>query len=130
MIDQEKQILAAVKAGCSAADYHLTCSYPDCRCKQTPVAIKAALAAADAVTAESHWLAPRRVYYPEIEFKTATALYQAIVDWRPVGGFVPKQFRNKDVEIADMEEMFEAIYKVFRDIYLAGPVKSQDRKAS
>lgn len=34
----------AVVAGCTAADMHLTCSYPECKCKKIPVAIKAAIA--------------------------------------------------------------------------------------
>lgn len=33
----------AVRAGCTAADVHLKCSYPDCACKQIPAAIRAAL---------------------------------------------------------------------------------------
>ena len=38
----------AVRAGCTAADVHLMCSYPGCACKQLPVAIIAAIRAWDA----------------------------------------------------------------------------------
>ena len=38
----------AIRAGCSAADIHLVCSYPDCRCKQTPRMVKAVLASWEA----------------------------------------------------------------------------------
>lgn len=34
-----------VKTGCTAAEVHLTCSYPTCKCKAIPIAIRAALAA-------------------------------------------------------------------------------------
>lgn len=32
-----------IRAGCTAADVHLTCSYPTCKCTAIPQAIKAAL---------------------------------------------------------------------------------------
>lgn len=34
---------AAVRAGCSFVDMHLSCSYPECACKVIPRAIEAAL---------------------------------------------------------------------------------------
>lgn len=37
-----------VRAGCSAADVHLICSYPQCRCRQMPAAIEAAVRAWEA----------------------------------------------------------------------------------
>lgn len=40
---KKKAIEAAIRVGCNAGDAHLTCSYPDCKCKQMPTAIKAAL---------------------------------------------------------------------------------------
>lgn len=42
---EDRAIEAAVRAGCNEADAHLTCSYPDCKCKQMPLAIRTALAA-------------------------------------------------------------------------------------
>ena len=33
----------AIQAGCAAADVHLTCSYPECGCKQIPTAIAVAV---------------------------------------------------------------------------------------
>ncbi len=35
----------SVRAGCSAADVHLMCSYPKCRCRQMPAAVEAAIRA-------------------------------------------------------------------------------------
>ena len=35
--------MAAIRAGCSAADIHLKCSYPDCSCETTPREIDAAI---------------------------------------------------------------------------------------
>lgn len=40
----EEPIAAAIRAGCSAADLHLECSYPTCMCKNTPTIVRAALA--------------------------------------------------------------------------------------
>jgi hypothetical protein len=37
---------AAIRAGCTAADVHLACTYPACSCKQVPDAVRAALASA------------------------------------------------------------------------------------
>ncbi len=34
---------AAVRIGCTAADIHLTCSYPECTCKQIPSAVRAVM---------------------------------------------------------------------------------------
>ena len=42
----EWQLDEAIRVGCSAANVHLCCSYPQCNCTTIPVAIKAALAAA------------------------------------------------------------------------------------
>ena len=39
----EKDLVEAVRIGCTAADVHLTCSYPECSCQRLPAAIKAAL---------------------------------------------------------------------------------------
>ena len=36
---------AAIKAGCMAADAHLVCSYPECKCRQIPAAVEAAIIA-------------------------------------------------------------------------------------
>lgn len=36
---------AMIRVGCTAADIHLTCAYPDCSCVVTPTAIRAVLAA-------------------------------------------------------------------------------------
>lgn len=33
----------AIRVGCTAADVHLRCSYPDCSCKQIPKAVEAAV---------------------------------------------------------------------------------------
>lgn len=41
-----------IRSGCTAADVHLICSYPNCRCKQIPVAIKAALESKSALIKE------------------------------------------------------------------------------
>lgn len=38
----ESDFIAAVQAGCNAADLHLKCSYPSCACKQTPLIVLAA----------------------------------------------------------------------------------------
>ena len=43
----------AVRAGCTAADIHLMCSYPTCGCKATPKIATAALAAWEAHIAET-----------------------------------------------------------------------------
>lgn len=43
-----ERLWPAVRAGCSAADGHLTCSYPQCRCRQMPAAIDAAIGAWEA----------------------------------------------------------------------------------
>lgn len=40
----DKAIAAAINAGCIAADIYLTCSYPTCICKKTPIIVRAALA--------------------------------------------------------------------------------------
>jgi hypothetical protein len=45
----DADIEAAIRVGCAAAGAHLTCSYPDCTCKELPVAIRAALAHAERV---------------------------------------------------------------------------------
>lgn len=37
-------IQMAIRAGCSAAEIHLMCSYPQCGCKSTPIIVRAALA--------------------------------------------------------------------------------------
>jgi len=37
------RIRRAIVAGCTAADVHLECSYPSCRCTQMPRAIEAAI---------------------------------------------------------------------------------------
>lgn len=42
LFDPEK-MNEAIRAGCTAADVHLTCSYPECFCKQIPTAVKAAI---------------------------------------------------------------------------------------
>lgn len=34
---------AAIRCGCTEADAHLMCSYPDCTCAAIPKAIKAAI---------------------------------------------------------------------------------------
>ena len=45
MIDQaeEAAMVNAIRSGCSAADFHLACSYPQCKCKQTPTVVRAAI---------------------------------------------------------------------------------------
>lgn len=40
---ETERLIAAIRVGCTAADLHLCCSYPDCTCKQIPAAIEAAL---------------------------------------------------------------------------------------
>lgn len=40
-----ERLWPAVRAGCSAADVHLMCSYPQCRCTKMPAAIEAAISA-------------------------------------------------------------------------------------
>jgi hypothetical protein len=40
---REERFIRAVKAGCSAAERHLRCSYPECGCKQTPQIVLAAV---------------------------------------------------------------------------------------
>jgi len=35
---------AAIRCGCTAADQHMMCAYPDCTCSVVPNAIKAAIA--------------------------------------------------------------------------------------
>jgi hypothetical protein len=40
---QAAALETAVRAGCTAADVHITCSFPQCKCKQIPAAVKAAL---------------------------------------------------------------------------------------
>lgn len=35
----------AIRAGCKAADVHLMCSYPECKCKHIPKAIQGAIKA-------------------------------------------------------------------------------------
>lgn len=41
---EPERMKAAIRTGCNAADIHLVCSYPECRCKAAPVAIKAGIA--------------------------------------------------------------------------------------
>lgn len=36
-------LIAAVRKGCQAAEVHLTCSFPQCTCKQIPAAVHAVL---------------------------------------------------------------------------------------
>lgn len=36
---------AAVRAGCTAADLHLRCTYPECGCKDFPKGVEAAIIA-------------------------------------------------------------------------------------
>lgn len=38
-----ERLWSAVRAGCSAADIHLMCSYPKCACRKMPLAIEAAI---------------------------------------------------------------------------------------
>lgn len=38
-----KKMIEAVRVGCTAADVHLRCSYPECSCSQIPRAIGAAV---------------------------------------------------------------------------------------
>lgn len=49
-VEHRLRIIAAIHAGCTAADIHLRCSYPDCNCKQMPKAIEAAIMAYVATT--------------------------------------------------------------------------------
>lgn len=42
--DRENRMEEAIRAGCTAADIHLRCSYPECSCKNLPKAITAAVA--------------------------------------------------------------------------------------
>lgn len=42
-VEDRWRIIAAIRAGCTAADIHLACSYPDCNCKQMPKAVEAAI---------------------------------------------------------------------------------------
>lgn len=39
----EPEVARVIQAGCIASDIHLTCSYPECTCKQIPNAIRAVL---------------------------------------------------------------------------------------
>lgn len=39
----DEAIAVAIRAGCMAGDVHLTCSYPSCACKTTPVIVRAAI---------------------------------------------------------------------------------------
>lgn len=43
----EERKNAAVRAGCSAAEIHLRCTYPDCACKDFPKGVEAAIIAWD-----------------------------------------------------------------------------------
>lgn len=43
MTVSEQAVETAIRAGCNAAEVHLMCSYPLCKCKQMPVAIKMAI---------------------------------------------------------------------------------------
>jgi len=38
-----KRMTCVIRAGCTEAEVHLMCSYPDCSCKQLPVAVKTAI---------------------------------------------------------------------------------------
>lgn len=40
---KDDALIAAVRKGCQAAEVHLTCSFPDCTCKQIPAAVHAVL---------------------------------------------------------------------------------------
>lgn len=40
---EPKSFNEAVRAGCNAADIHLTCSFPECKCKSIPRAIQGAI---------------------------------------------------------------------------------------
>ena len=42
---RRERIIKAIVARCTAADIHLECSYPSCRCMQMPTAIEAAIKA-------------------------------------------------------------------------------------
>lgn len=42
---QPERMKSAIRAGCTAANIHLGCSYPDCRCKHTPIIAREAIAA-------------------------------------------------------------------------------------
>lgn len=43
-----EELWPAVRAGCSAADVHLMCSYPKCACRNMPAAVEAAIGAWEA----------------------------------------------------------------------------------
>lgn len=40
----DEAIASAIRAGCTAADLHIQCSYPDCTCRNTPKIVRAAIA--------------------------------------------------------------------------------------
>jgi hypothetical protein len=40
----EEKMARAIRAGCNAADVHLSCSYPECSCTKIPAAVIAASA--------------------------------------------------------------------------------------
>lgn len=42
----DEAVRAAIRAGCNEGDIHLVCSFPNCTCKQMPVAMPAAIRAA------------------------------------------------------------------------------------
>lgn len=42
-VDDRLRVIAAIRTGCTAADIHLSCTYPECSCKQMPKAIEAAI---------------------------------------------------------------------------------------
>ena len=42
---EDAEVERVVRIGCAAADVHLMCSYPTCKCRQIPAAVKAAIAA-------------------------------------------------------------------------------------
>lgn len=41
---RSEKMKQAIRIGCTAADIHLTCSWPDCSCTELPKAIQAAVA--------------------------------------------------------------------------------------
>jgi hypothetical protein len=45
--DVEQEYIEAIRTGCAAGDGHLKCSYPECKCIQTPRIVCAALGIAD-----------------------------------------------------------------------------------
>lgn len=59
----EQIVTDAIKAGCNAADLHLICGFPGCKCLGTPRIVRAALIAQARVMAEQSF--GERLYSPE-----------------------------------------------------------------